>query len=119
MFWLFLACMHKPLVYEENVQQIALETMKVAHPTAKLISSNLLAVSNSKKTGRYADVEMKYKPLLQEISTLTVRYFVLSTDPCKINLEVLSDSGNIPPVLLNEWASEAELSQFICTNSNR
>jgi len=53
---------------------------------------------------------------MQERSSLTVRYYVLSTEPCKINLDVLSDTGNIPPVLLNEWAAEPKLSQYICSN---
>ena len=116
MFWFIFACMHKPFITEDNVQPIAEETMKVAHPTAQLVGSELLGISNSKKTGRYADIKMFYKPMMQERSALTVRYYIMSTEPCKINLEVLSDTGNIPPVLLNEWAAEPKLSQYICAN---
>ena len=116
MFWFLFACMHKSFITEEAIQPIAVETMTVAHPTASLVGTEMLGASNRRKTGRYVDIKMDYKPLMQERSALTVRYYILSTDPCKINLEVLSDTGNIPPVLLNEWAAEPKLSQYICSN---
>jgi hypothetical protein len=109
-----MACFHKPLVHKDNVQQIAVETMKVAHPTASLTTYEIVGAEHSSKKGRYTDVAMAYHPLLQETALLTVRYYVLSTKPCRINVEVLSDTGAIPPLFLNEWAAEPVLSQFIC-----
>ena len=117
MFLFVFACAHSSLINSKNVQSIAQETVTVAHPSATLIRSEMVATSNSKKGGRYVDIRMSYKPLLQEEADLTVRYYIQSTDPCKINLEVLSDTGTIPPIFLNEWAAEPHLSQYICSNS--
>ena len=114
MLLLFIACLHKPLVHKGNVQQIAVETMKIAHPMASLTNYEIVETERSSQKGRYTDVAMAYQPLLQDTALLTVRYYVLSTKPCRINVDVLSDTGAIPPLFLNEWAAEPVLSQFIC-----
>ena len=62
---------------------------------------------------------MRYQPVLQDPAVMTVRYYVLSTEPCRIDVELLSDSGLIPPVLLNEWASESTLSALVCESQNQ
>lgn len=116
MFLFLLACFQKPLITEDNLLPIAKETMKVAHPTADLVGTEIIGSENSAKHGRYVDIKMRYQPVMQDIAVLSVRYNVLSTEPCKIDVEVLSDTGNIPPVLLNEWAAEPALSKFICNS---
>ena len=116
MFLFLLGCFQKPLITQDNLLPIAKETMNVAHPTADLVGTEIIGSQNSKKHGRYVDIKMRYQPIMQDIAVLSVRYYVLSTDPCKINVEVLSDTGSIPPVLLNEWAAEPALSQFVCNS---
>ena len=111
---MFLACLKKPFITEADIEPIAKGTMTVAHPTAMLKSFEIVQIQNSKKTGRFLDLNMVYAPLLGEQSLLSVRYYLLSTEPCKINVEVLGDTGLVPPLLLNEWAAEPALSEFIC-----
>ena len=112
-----LGCLKKPLITEANIAPIATETMNVAHPTATLKSYEIVQSQNSKKEGHFVDINMVYAPLLGSQAVLAVRYYVLSTEPCKINVELLQDSGTVPPLLLNEWAAEPVLSEFICQNN--
>ena len=116
MLLFLLGCFQTPLITQDNLLPIAKETMKVAHPTADLLGTEILGTKNSKKEGRYIDIRMRYKPIMQDSAVLSVRYNILSTEPCKIDIELLSDTGAIPPVLLNEWASEPVLTKFICTS---
>ena len=116
MLFFLLGCFQKTLITQDNLLPIAKETMNIAHPTADLLGTEILGTRNSKKEGRYIDLRMRYKPMMQDPAVLSVRYNVLSTEPCKIDVELLSDTGAIPPVLLNEWAAGPALSQFICTS---
>ena len=119
MFVLILGCLHKPPVADYNLKPVAEETMNIAHPTATLLDYSIVATEKSSSKGRYSDVQMRYQPLLQDPAVMTVRYYVLSTDPCRIDVELLSDSGLIPPVLLNEWASESTLSALVCDSQSK
>ena len=114
MLMMVLACLPKAPVTQDNVKLVAEHTMEVAHPTATLLDYSILASEQSASKGRYSDVQMRYQPVLQDPAVMTVRYYVLSTDPCRIDVELLSDTGLIPPVLLNEWASESTLSALVC-----
>ena len=107
-------CLPKAPIQDSNLKPIAEETMNVAHPTAELLEYTILVTENSTAKGRYSDVQMRYKPVLQAPAVLTVRYFVLSTDPCRVDVNLLSDTGLIPPLLLNEWASESSISALVC-----
>ena len=115
----FLACFHKPPITDANLFSVSTETMKVAHPTATLLDYSIIASEKSASKGRYTDVQMRYQPVLQDPAVMTVRYSVLSTDPCRIDLELLSDTGLIPPVLLNEWASESTLTNLVCQTQSK
>ena len=114
-----LACFHRPPVAEYNLKPVAEETMNIAHPTATLLDYSIVATEKSSSKGRYSDDQMRYQPVLQDPAVMTVRYYVLSTDPCRIDVKVLSDSGLIPPVLLNEWASESKLSALVCDSQSK
>ena len=52
MLFFVLACAHNSLINPKNVQSIAQETMKVAHPAATLLSSELIETKNSKKENK-------------------------------------------------------------------
>ena len=119
MFMFLTACFHKAPVADYNLKPIAEETMKVAHPTATLLDYSIVATEKSSSKGRYSDVQMRYQPVLQDPAVMTVRYYVLSTEPCRIDVELLSDSGLIPPLLLNEWASESTLSTLVCESQSK
>ena len=119
MLLFFTACFHKPPVTDHNLKPVAQQTMDMAHPTATLLDYSIVGTEKSSSKGRYSDVQMRYQPVLQDPAVMTVRYYVLSTDPCKIDVELLSDSGLIPPVLLNEWASESTLSTFVCESQSK
>ena len=112
--YLWIACLPKAPIQETNLKPIAEETMNVAHPTAKLLDYSIVASENSGSKGRYSDVQMRYQPVLQGPAVLTVRYYILSRDPCRVDVELISDTGLIPPVLLNEWASESTISKLVC-----
>ena len=116
MIWFMVACFNKPFIRPEYIAPVAEVTMNVAHPAATLIGSELVGSNNSRKGGRFVDIKMDYQPFMQAEASLTVRYYILSTDPCEIDLKVLSDTGNLPPILLNEWAAGPELSEYICSN---
>lgn len=119
MFLFLTACFHKAPVVDSNLKPVAEETMNVAHPTATLLDYSIVATEKSSSKGRYTDVQMRYQPLLQDPAMLTVRYYVLSTEPCRIDVELLSDTGLIPPILLNEWASESSLSALVCETQSK
>ena len=119
MIFLLSACFHKPPVADYNLKPVAEETMDIAHPTATLLDYSIVATERSSSKGRYSDVQMRYQPILQDPAVMTVRYYVLSTDPCRIDVELLSDTGLIPPVLLNEWASESTLSALVCESQTK
>ena len=119
MFLFLTACFHKAPVVDSNLKPVAEETMNVAHPTATLLDYSIVATEKSSSKGRYADVQMRYQPFLQDPAVLTVRYYVLSTEPCRIDVELLSDTGLIPPILLNEWASESSLSALVCETQSK
>ena len=119
MFLFLTACFHKAPVVDSNLKPVAEETMNVAHPTATLLDYSIVATEKSSSKGRYTDVQMRYQPLLQDPAMLTVRYYVLSTEPCRIDVELLSDTGLIPPILLNEWASESSLRALVCETQSK
>jgi hypothetical protein len=119
MFLFLTACFHKAPVVDSNLKPVAEETMNVAHPTATLLDYSIVATEKSSSKGRYTDVQMRYQPLFQDPAMLTVRYYVLSTEPCRIDVELLSDTGLIPPILLNEWASESSLSALVCETQSK
>lgn len=119
MFLFLMACLHKAPVADYNVKPVAEETMKVAHPTATLLDYSIVATEKSSSKGRYSDVQMRYQPVLQDPAVMTVRYYVLSTEPCRIDVELISDTGLIPPLLLNEWASESTLSALVCESQTK
>ena len=119
MLLFLIACFHKAPIVEGNLKPVAEETMKVAHPTATLLDYSIVATERSASKGRYADVQMRYQPFLQDPAVLKVRYYVLSTEPCRIDVELLSDTGLIPPILLNEWASESSLSTLVCETQSK
>ena len=119
MLLFLIACFHKAPIVEANLKPVAEETMKVAHPTATLLDYSIVATEKSASKGRYTDVQMRYQPFLQDPAVLNVRYYVLSTEPCRIDVELLSDTGLIPPILLNEWASESSLSTLVCETQSK
>ena len=114
MLMMVLACLPKAPVNQDNVKLVAEHTMEVAHPTATLLDYSILASEQSASKGRYSDVQMRYQPVMQDPAMMTVRYYVLSVEPCRVDVELLSDTGLIPPVLLNEWASEASVANKVC-----
>lgn len=114
MLMMILACVPKAPVTQDNLKLVAEHTMEVAHPTATLLDYSILASEQSKSKGQYSDVQMRYQPFMQDPAVLTVRYYVLSVEPCRVDVELLSDTGLIPPIMLNEWASEASVATKVC-----
>lgn len=108
------ACLPKAPVTQDNLKVVAEYTMDVAHPTATLLDYSILASERSSSKGRYSDVQMRYQPVMQDPAVMTVRYYVLSVEPCRVDVELLSDSGLIPPLMLNEWASESSVASKVC-----
>ncbi len=45
---------------------------------------------------------------------MTVRFNLEGIDPCKITTDVLSDTGPVPPVLLDNWVASPAMGELVC-----
>lgn len=117
MWFILSACLPKAPVNQDNLKMVAEHTMEVAHPTATLLDYSILVSESSTAKGRYSDVQMRYQPMMQDPAVMTVRYYVLSVEPCRVDVELLSDTGLIPPLMLNEWASESTVANKVCQSA--
>lgn len=119
--WLWLAC-SKPPIPQVVVTEVAESLCQLGHPNAAFLDAEIVNSARgtlSKSThDRYVDVAIRYqrnKKSDPNPHTMTVRMYLESVDPCKVSLDVLSDTGPTPVLLDNSLASAA-VGQKVCSS---
>ena len=100
------------------LQDIAQGTLDLGHPLVgkttgvKMVGGSLGGCGTSQ---RYVDIEIGYRGALSSKQYfMTVRYNVVSIDPCEVATDVIADTGPIPPVLLDNAISSTEVGRWVC-----
>lgn len=101
----------------EVVLEAAKHATNLGHPHAEFIDARVVGSSSgslfsSGTHDTFVDVASRYRRKQGE-ETMTLRFYVHSTDPCKITTDVLTDTGPKPILLDNGVASEA-VGKAIC-----
>ncbi len=103
---------------EGKLKDIAQGTLEVGHPmVGETTGARVVGGSPGGCGGgtRYVDVEIGYKGALSgKQYYMTVRYDVISLDPCEVNTDVIGDTGPMPPVLLDNALMSAEVGNWVC-----
>ncbi len=105
------------------LHDIAQSTLALGHPMvgettgAKIVGASPGGCGSSK---RYVDVEIGYRGVLTEKQYfMTVRYNLVSIEPCEVATDVISDTGPVPPVLLDNALSSTEIGRRVCESFQR
>lgn len=96
------------------LEKIAEDIIKVAHPLSEFTDAHIVGASPGCSGKRYIDAELGYKGLLGKEHDIVVRFNIHSIDPCEVHTEVVSDSGPIPPILLDNEIAAPRVGQHIC-----
>ncbi len=101
-----------------KLEDIAQGTLEVGHPMAgqttgaKVVGGSPGGCSSNQ---RYVDVEVGYRGALSgKQYYMTVRYNVVSVNPCEVSTDVVADTGPIPPILLDNAISSTEVGRWVC-----
>lgn len=112
------ACTLGLAIPDGKLRQIAEGTLKIAHPLSSDLEGARVVGGSAGGCGggtRYVDVEMGYRGALSgKPYFMTVRYTVHRIDPCEVSTDVVSDTGPIPPVLLDNAFSSTEVGRWVC-----
>jgi hypothetical protein len=103
---------------EGLLMDIAQGTLEVGHPMAGQATGARVVGGSPGGCGagtRYVDVEIGYRGALSgKQYFMTVRYDLVSIDPCEVSTDVIADTGPIPPVLLDNAISSTEVGRWVC-----
>ncbi len=103
---------------EGKLSDIAQGTLEVGHPMVGAATGARVIGGSPGGCGggtRYVDVEIGYKGALSgKQYFMTVRYDVVSIDPCEVNTDVIADTGPMPPVLLDNAIMSTEVGRWVC-----
>ncbi len=103
---------------EGKLQDIAQGTLEVGHPmVGEATGARIVGGSPGGCGGgtRYVDVEIGYRGALSgKQYYMTVRYDVVSIDPCEVATDVIADTGPMPPVLLDNAMMSTEVGRWVC-----
>jgi hypothetical protein len=103
---------------EGLLMDIAQGTLEVGHPMAGQATGARVVGGSPGGCGagtRYVDVEIVYRGALSgKQYFMTVRYDLVSIDPCEVSTDVIADTGPIPPVLLDNAISSTEVGRWVC-----
>ncbi len=106
------------VIPEGLLRDIAQGTLDVGHPLvgettgAKVVGGSPGGCGSNQ---RYVDVEIGYRGALSgKQYFMTVRYNVVSVNPCEVATDVVSDTGPIPPVLLDNAIGSTEVGRWVC-----
>ncbi len=116
---LMTACSFSLQVPEGRMTDIGKEALSVAHPMASFSKARVVGASaggcGTASGDRFVDLAIDYTGGLASGSeTMTVRFKLQSVDPCAIETDVLSDTGPMPPVLLDNWVASDVMSEIVC-----
>jgi hypothetical protein len=111
-------CTLSVAIPEGRLKQIAEGTLGIAHPMAgEFTGARVVGGSpgGCSSTQRFVDVEIGYRGgITGKQYFMTVRYNVLSLDPCEVATDVIGDTGPIPPVLLDNAIASTEVGRWVC-----
>jgi hypothetical protein len=103
---------------EGKLKNIAQGTLEIGHPMVGPTTGARVVGGSPGGCGggtRYVDVEIGYKGALSgKQYYMTVRYDVISIDPCEVNTDVIADTGPMPPVLLDNALMSTEVGRWVC-----
>lgn len=103
---------------EGTLKNIAQGTLEVGHPMVGQTTGARVVGGSPGGCGggtRYVDVEIGYRGALSgKQYFMTVRYDVVSIDPCEVATDVIADTGPMPPVLLDNAIMSAEVGAWVC-----
>lgn len=103
---------------EGKLRDIAQGTLEVGHPMVGETTGARVVGGSPGGCGagkRYVDVEIGYRGAISgKAYTMTVRYDVVSVDPCEVATDVIADTGPIPPVLLDNAVMSTEVGRWVC-----
>ncbi len=116
---LLTACSFSLQLPEGRATQFGQDALAVAHPMATFESASVVGASaggcGTGAGNRFVDVAIGYSGgLASGTETMTVRFNLVSVDPCEINTDVLSDTGPMPPVLLDNWIASPAMGATVC-----
>ena len=116
---LLTSCSFSLQVPEGRLTQIGQESLSVAHPFATFQQARLVGASaggcGTGSGDRFVDLAVDYTGgLASKQETMTVRFMLMNVDPCTITTDVLSDSGPMPPVLLDNWVASDVMGGIVC-----
>jgi hypothetical protein len=116
---LLTACSFSVQLPDGRATQIGQDALAVAHPMASFSSASVVGASaGGCGTGagdRFVDIAIDYSGgLAKKTETMTVRFLLKSLEPCEITTDVLSDTGPMPPILLDNWLASPLLGASVC-----
>lgn len=116
---LLTACSFNVGLPEGRATQVGKDALAVGHPLAKFQGASVVGASaGGCGTGagdRFVDIAIDYTGgLAKKPATMTVRFKLDSVDPCAISTDVLTDTGPMYPVLLDNWIASPALGATVC-----
>jgi len=112
------ACQVALRIPDGKLREMAQSILAVGHPTVSFKDARVTGAAPGgclPRTDPYVDVEITYRRALGlQDHTMVTRLTVRSAKPCKVEPQVLSDSGPVPAVLLSEALLGPALGQYLC-----
>lgn len=123
MFVLLLAAcafLEGPPISQAVVDTVAEELCNLGHPNATFVSSEMTGWQQGSLTtkthDRFVDIDVKYRRKKEDHDdTMSVRLYMENVTPCRVTMDVLSDTGKNPVMLDNALASGV-VGKAICDN---
>lgn len=107
-----------PPIPQAVVDKVAVELSGIGHPQADFVSSQLVGWQQGSATttthDRFVDIDIAYQRKRQGApDNMIVRLYLESVDPCRVSVDVLSDTGP-NPVLLDNALASAVVGDAVC-----
>ena len=109
-----------PPISEVVVNSVAEELCNLGHPNATFVSSTMTGWQRGSLTttthDRFVDIDVKYRRKKEDHDdVMSVRLYMENPAPCRVTMDVLSDTGKNPVLLDNSLASGA-VGKAVCDN---
>lgn len=107
-----------PPIPQPVVDQVGSELSGLGHPRAEFESATIVGWQRGSMTttthDRFVDIDVRYKRKKEDhADSMVLRLYLESPVPCKVTIDVLSDTGPNPVLLDNAVASNV-VGQAIC-----
>ena len=115
-FLLWGACQVNVSVPDGQIDALAEDVCTIGHPLAKYQGASVVGGAvGCLNQSRHIDLAIRYRgALASQDQTMTVRFYVESLEPCSVRSDVISDTGSIPPVLLDNALVSPAVGQMVC-----